>query len=73
MILLANIGKWLALFLAVSSAFAASNKNVLLLISDNHCAADLGCYGHPNIRTPNLDALARRGTRFSHAFATVSS
>jgi len=45
----------------------------LLLISDNHCAADLGCYGHPDLRTPNLDALARRGTRFVNAFATVAS
>jgi arylsulfatase A-like enzyme len=54
-------------------ALHAAPKNVLLLISDNHCAADLGCYGHPNIRTPNLDALATRGTRFLNAFATVSS
>jgi N-sulfoglucosamine sulfohydrolase len=43
------------------------------LISDNHTAADMGCYGHPNIRTPQLDALAARGTRFTHAFATVAS
>src|SRR5690349_22164209 len=33
----------------------------------------MGCYGHPDIRTPNLDALAARGTRFPHAFATVAS
>jgi N-sulfoglucosamine sulfohydrolase len=55
------------------SVLCASPKNVLLLISDNHNSTDLGCYGHPNLRTPNLDALAARGTRFSHAFATTAS
>jgi N-sulfoglucosamine sulfohydrolase len=60
------------LLLACVSAFAAP-KNVLLLISDNHTRTDLGCYGHPTVRTPNLDALAARGTRFSHAFCTVAS
>jgi N-sulfoglucosamine sulfohydrolase len=66
---------WLLSFmlLAAPAASLAAPKNVLLLISDNHCAADLGCYGHPDIRTPNLDALAARGTRFLNAFATVSS
>jgi N-sulfoglucosamine sulfohydrolase len=51
----------------------AGPKNVLLLISDNHTGTDLGCYGHPDVRTPNLDRLAARGTRFSHAFCTVAS
>lgn len=45
----------------------------MLLISNNHFAADLGCYGHPDIRTPYLDALAKRGTRFPNSFAIVSS
>jgi N-sulfoglucosamine sulfohydrolase len=61
-----------ALLLAPSPLLAAP-KNVLLLISDNHTARDMGCYGHPDIRTPHLDALAARGTRFTHAFATVAS
>jgi N-sulfoglucosamine sulfohydrolase len=46
---------------------------VLLMISDNHTRTDLGCYGHPVLRTPNLDALARNGTRFANAYATVAS
>lgn len=52
---------------------AAAPKNVLLLISDNHSRPDLGCYGHPQLLTPNLDGLARQGTRFLNAYATVSS
>jgi N-sulfoglucosamine sulfohydrolase len=58
-------------FAAVASA--APKKNVLLLISDNHTRTDLGCYGNTVLRTPNLDAMAKRGTRFQNAFATVAS
>ncbi|MDC7810287.1 sulfatase [Sphingomonas koreensis] len=46
-------------------------RNVLLLISDDQ-GLDLGCYGTP-VATPRLDRLAGEGTRFSHAFAAVSS
>lgn len=50
----------------------ARNRNVLLLISDDH-GLELGCYGHEVIKTPNLDRLAAGGVRFTHAFATVAS
>lgn len=50
---------------------AARQRNLLLLISDDQ-GLDLGCYGTP-VATPRLDRLAREGTRFSHAFAAVSS
>ncbi|MEW6306253.1 MAG: sulfatase [Verrucomicrobiota bacterium] len=59
--------------LAMATPLLAAPRNVLLLISDNHSRTDLGCYGHPTVKTPNLDALAARGTRFTHAFATVAS
>jgi choline-sulfatase len=42
--------------------------NVLLLLSDEHSRRVLGCYGNPVVRTPNLDALAARGTRFRSAY-----
>src|SRR4051812_39413245 len=57
----------------VSVIIAAAPRNVLLLISDNHTSTDLSCYGHPTVQTPNLDALAARGTRFTHAFCTTPS
>ena len=47
-------------------------RSVLLLIGDDH-GPQLGAYGDPVARTPHLDDLAARGTRFSHAFAAVSS
>ncbi|HJN07889.1 MAG TPA: sulfatase-like hydrolase/transferase [Pirellulaceae bacterium] len=43
-------------------------KNLLFIISDQHNRDALGCYGHPFVQTPNLDALAARGTRFTSAY-----
>jgi choline-sulfatase len=43
-------------------------SNVLLIMSDEHNPKFLGCAGHPFIATPHLDALARRGTRFTSAY-----
>jgi len=48
-------------------------RNVLLLISDDHGLGEVGCYGNPVIRTPNIDRLAENGVRFTNAFATVAS
>jgi choline-sulfatase len=44
--------------------------NVLVLMSDEHNPKFLGAAGHPFIATPNLDALAARGTRFASAYTT---
>jgi choline-sulfatase len=43
-------------------------SNVLILISDEHRKDALGCAGHPIVKTPNLDALAARGTMFTNAY-----
>ena len=45
-------------------------KNLLLIMSDEHNPKILGAAGHPVIHTPNLDALSRRGTRFTSAYTT---
>ena len=46
---------------------AAERPNVLFLICDDlNC--DIGCYGHPQVETPHLDALAARGVRFANAY-----
>lgn len=44
------------------------STNLLILMSDEHQAAAMGCAGHPFVQTPNLDALAARGTRFANAY-----
>ncbi|QDV17202.1 Choline-sulfatase [Gimesia panareensis] len=48
-------------------ADAAAKPNVLFLICDDlNC--DIGCYGHPQVKTPNIDRLAKRGVRFKNAY-----
>jgi arylsulfatase A-like enzyme len=42
--------------------------NVLFIMADQLRWDHLGCSGHPYLQTPNLDALAARGVRFSNAF-----
>lgn len=54
--------------IAPSAAAARSRPNVLLLVVDTLRADHLGCYGG-DVRTPNLDALAREGVRFTRAHA----
>ena len=51
----------------------ARPPNVILIMADDLGYQDLGCYGHPSIRTPVLDGLARHGTRLTdyHSGATV--
>lgn len=45
-----------------SAVFATDNRpNILLIVSDQHHAARLGCMGVEGLNTPNLDALAERG------------
>lgn len=43
-------------------------SNLLVILSDQHQARAMSCAEHPVVRTPNLDALADRGTRFTNAY-----
>ena len=43
-------------------------SNLLVLMADQHNRQMMGCVGHPDVQTPNLDALAARGTRFANAY-----
>jgi hypothetical protein len=47
---------------------AKPKYNVLFLISDD-LRPELGAYGNPIIKTPNIDKIAARGTRFDRAYA----
>lgn len=43
-------------------------KNILFIMADQLRSDHLACYGHPYIKTPNLDALAKKGVKFTRAF-----
>jgi len=47
------------------------HPNVLFIHSDQHRFDCLGANGHPVLRTPNLDRLARSGVNFTHAFCPI--
>src|SRR5262245_21400352 len=69
------VGRWLALalfaVLASPSAEAAERRpNLVLILTDNHGAWTLGCYGIPDIRTPHIDRLAGEGIRFTRALSS---
>ncbi len=44
--------------------------NLVFILTDNHGAWTLGCYGNRDIRTPNIDRLAAEGALFTRAFSS---
>ncbi|HOD82373.1 MAG: Arylsulfatase [Planctomycetes bacterium ADurb.Bin126] len=60
----------LASLLIAAAAQAAEKPNILFLLSDDHSYPYLGCYGNPDVRTPNLDRLAGEGMRFDRMFVS---
>lgn len=58
--------------MTLSAAFVrAQRPNVVVLLSDDLGYRDIGCYGGP-VKTPTLDGLAKRGTRFTDFYAACS-
>src|SRR5690242_12661772 len=53
-------------------ASTAKNRptNLVFILTDNQGAWTLGCYGNPDIRTPNIDRLAAEGIRFTRALSS---
>ncbi|MDE0539969.1 MAG: sulfatase-like hydrolase/transferase, partial [Rhodospirillales bacterium] len=47
---------------------AEKRPNFLFVITDQHRADYLGCSGHPFLKTPTIDGLAERGTRFDRFY-----
>jgi N-sulfoglucosamine sulfohydrolase len=54
--------------LAAGPRLAAAPPNVLVVLSDDHSAPHLRCYGNPDIKTPTFDAFAKTAVRFDRAY-----
>ena len=50
---------------------ATPSPNVLLIITDDQGTLDMGCYGAADLRTPNMDALASAGVRFTQFYVAA--
>src|SRR5690348_1305726 len=67
---------WALLFSVVASAWVQAQSprsrpvNLVFILTDNQGAWTLGCYGNPDIRTPNIDRLAAEGVRFTRALSS---
>lgn len=61
-----------AIVTSASSAVAAEDAarpNVVVFLADDLGWGDLGCYGHPRIKTPNLDKFAAQGLRYTQFYS----
>jgi arylsulfatase A-like enzyme len=61
----------LAAFFAGAAAAATDRDrpNLVLILADDLGYGDLACFGHPLVKTPNLDRLAQRGVRLTNFYA----
>lgn len=50
---------------------AAELPNVVILLADDLGYGDLGCFGHPTVRTPNLDKMAAEGMKFTNFYSAA--
>ncbi|MBX7207511.1 MAG: arylsulfatase [Verrucomicrobiaceae bacterium] len=60
----------LSTLVILHSSFAAERPNIVVILVDDMGFSDLGCYGS-EIPTPNLDALAKNGVRFTQFYNTA--
>ncbi len=68
-----RISRWLMILcLPAVAAQVERRPNILILLADDLGYGELGCYGQEIIRTPNIDALASKGLRFTDFYAGCS-
>jgi arylsulfatase A-like enzyme len=65
-------GLILSAMIALTADAPAKRPNIVFIMTDDHAAHAMSCYGSRINTTPNLDRLAREGMRFTHCFCTNS-
>ena len=58
-----------AVFTQRGAAQGGTPRNFVIIFTDDQGYGDLGSYGHPTIRTPNLDRMAVEGQRWTNFYA----
>lgn len=72
-----HLGLFVLLLLSLGAAAldaraaGASRPNVIIILADDLGYGDLGCYGHPTLRTPHLDRMAAEGMRFTDFYSAA--
>ncbi len=59
------------MLIATLSAFSAVHPNILWLVCEDAGVNWIGCYGNTEARTPNIDAFAKQGFRYTQAYASA--
>jgi arylsulfatase A len=67
-----TFGLLLYCFAGLSLSEAADRPNVIIIFTDDQGYNDLGCFGSPNIRTPNIDRMAAEGMRLTSFYSGAS-
>ncbi len=52
------------------SAFCDDKPNIIVIVSDDHGYAEMGCQGCKDIPTPNIDSIAKNGVRFTNGYVS---
>ncbi|HMR18773.1 MAG TPA: sulfatase [Sphingobacterium sp.] len=58
---------------SIAQRISGSRPNIVFIIADDIGWNDLGCYGHSEIKTPNIDQIANEGVMFTNFYLTTSS
>ena len=57
---------------ARAAGATGARPNILIILADDQTGRDNGCYGNPDVKTPNIDRLAAEGMRFTRAFTATA-
>ena len=68
---LSRLGLFFLLTFTAAAPAAPKPPNLVIILADDLGYGDLGCYGHPTIRTPNLDRMAAEGMRFTDFYVAA--
>jgi arylsulfatase A-like enzyme len=63
-----GLASLLSLTMPALAASSPTKPNIIFILADDYGVGEVGCYGADHYQTPNIDALARGGTRFTHAY-----